>query len=201
MKLDLKNSFTKFAKTDLPQALEIGGGMVLSAKFLNQEAVQKMFPKANPEDWYMKHMGALKFVLFGLLSASMPSSKKNDPIKNILLGAALEGLIKEVAVLSVQWSKDGKPWFNALSGRMGNWAVDPMNQAQYNSVAALPGNGIFEQAPVMLNAMNTVAGAQYPPLGEMQGWADNSVASAPNVGMNIGCPPAQMGRTSYMRAA
>lgn len=89
----------------------IGGGMILTKKFLDAKVLfAKQIEKdpAYADKFYIKHQGALKLI-GGSLAAGMV---KNPLLKLALVGVAIEGFISEARTLST--NKDGVAMFESI---------------------------------------------------------------------------------------
>lgn len=89
----------------------IGGGMILTKKFLDAKV---LFAKQIEKDpafankFYVRHQGAIKLI-GGALGAGMV---KNPLLKLVLIGAAIEGFISEARVMTA--NKDGVSFFESI---------------------------------------------------------------------------------------
>jgi hypothetical protein len=104
----------------------IGAGMIASAKFLD---FKTLAPNVDPNKWFMKHEGALKFG--GVVITLAIWKKCPEWIKFILWGVAAQGFVKEVRTLTM--NAEGKSFFEAI----GNGGYDKDIEEAAKSINSL----------------------------------------------------------------
>lgn len=108
MKFNLKSIGKNIGK----DAMEVGlimGGAIASRKFIDLDSLLK----DQPADGFLrKHQGGIKAVAALSIAAALPANKKNDMIRSILFGVAIDGALREVRTLTTDDA--GTSWFEQI---------------------------------------------------------------------------------------
>lgn len=163
MKFDVKSSM-KTIQNDGMQLLELGAGAIAAKKFLDFE---KLMPNANPDAFYIKNQGAVKF--FGALLLPGLLGVKNPHIKNIAQGVAFEGMLSAARQYTTN-KTTGKAFFEPLGELDEMSGDDDMLQGYVDEYPTGVGYGAGEP---YVERMSAVAGGEMT--GAMSGvaWGDD----------------------------
>lgn len=125
--------------------LPVTAGVIGAQKFLDAKT---FFKDKDPNLWYIKHEGALKF---GGVVITLAMWKKCPPmVKYLLYGVAIQGLIKEVRVLTTDTA--GKTFVDQIGAGEYDAAITQMAQDIQNAANM---NGVD---PITQNIYSSVAG-------------------------------------------
>lgn len=120
----------KIAGMTMAEVGVLGGGMIVTSRFLDFNVIFKNQIAADPNyvnKWHMKHQGAIKLVVGALAAAYI----KNPWLKLLAIGVAVEGFIREARVLTTDSAG------TSLFDKIGNTQRDQENAAADARLAEL----------------------------------------------------------------
>lgn len=99
--------------------LPVTAGIIGAQKFMDFRTI---LPNVKPDEWYMKHQGAIKF---GGVVITLAMWKKCPPlVKYLLWGIAIQGAIQETRVLTM--NTEGKAFVDSIGAGQYDSAIDEM---------------------------------------------------------------------------
>jgi hypothetical protein len=145
-----KFDFKGIAKSGMENGkaiLPITAGIIGAQKFIDFRTI---FPKVDPNEWYIKHQGGIKF---GGALVTLAMWKKMPVImKWLLWGIAIQGAIQETKTLTV--NKEGKAFFDGIGAGEYNKEMEEMA----DNIKKLATERVSGPAPITDNNYSSVAG-------------------------------------------